>query len=447
MISENVTAKKTAQNNKQPKKARPGKKAWQSNGKPKPKFAYMMSRFPKISETFVLYEILAIMEMGLQVEVYPLLKEHQKVVHSGVKKVQPFVHYHGYFSGGILWSNVYFLLTAPFKYISLLIYLITGSIKSPQHFSKTIILFPKIVRIAHKMRKQGIDHIHAHFATFPAAAAMIIKRLTGIPYSFTAHGSDIHVYKHRFRMRDKVINSDFVRSISNYNKNIIINASGSDVEDKIKVIHCGIDPEVFSSTPEKKIDQPLNFITIASYEEVKGHKYLIEACKKLADDKIDFHLHLIGDGPLRNTVAEQIKSLGLSEKITIHGSMPREEVAKKLQTSDIKILPSILTKRGDREGIPVAIMEAMAMGLPVISSKLSGIPELVGHDTTGILVTPQDSIGIYQALKKLSTDPDLRVEMGKAGQKKVFKEFDLNDNSAQLLDLLMSQVNKSQSRK
>ena len=427
-----------------PEKPRPASRAGDPNRYQDMKFAYVMSRFPKISETFVLYEILALMEKGIRVEVFPLIRERQPVAHEGVKQVMPHVHYLPMFSAAILLAHIYFLFRKPLTYLGLLLEMMIGSIRSPKYFTKSVALFPKIVRFAYEMKQLGIGHIHAHFATHPAFAGYVIHKLTGIPYSFTAHGSDIHKHLHRYGLARKVAAADFVRTISDYNKAFIVEHCGGRFEEKIEMIHCGIDKQVFASPPHHPREtHPFTIICVASHEKVKGHAYLIEACRKLKAQGVDFRCHLVGDGPLREAVGQEIRDAGLGDNFIIHGPLKREQVAELLQQSDVKVLPSFQTETGEREGIPVALMEAMAVELPVVSSLVSGIPELVDQDAAGILVAQQDAEGLFQALLRLQRDPELRRRMGKAGREKVFREFDLKENAAELLELLVLSASRS----
>jgi colanic acid/amylovoran biosynthesis glycosyltransferase len=402
------------------------------------KLAYMMSRFPKISETFILYEILEQERLGHQVEVYPLLREHQPVTHPEAERLVERAHFHPFISLPILWANVYFMLRQPVTYLKTLFEVLSGTFGSLNFFAGALAYFPKSVGFAYEMQKQGIEHIHAHFCNHPAVAALIIHRLTGIPFSFTAHGSDLHKDK---RMLDKkVAAAAFAVTVSNFNKGEMLKACGERLRDKIHVIRCGIDPEVFLPAAEQKNGTTLfRIICVGSFEEVKGHKYLVEACRRLRQAGIDFVCDLIGDGPVRERVTKQIAELDLQDKVIIHGSLKRQKVAEMMRAADVKVLASVPTAEGKREGVPVVIMEAMATCLPVISTQLSGIPELVDDGRTGILVPPGDAEGLFVALQKLYENPGLRQSLGRAGREKVLREFNLKLNAASLAKLFANQ--------
>lgn len=399
--------------------------------------AYVMSRFPKLTETFVLYEMLEMEAAGNQVDIFPLLRERQSVIHGDAEKLIRRANYCPFLSIPILGSLLYFLRRRPGKLFKTLIEVLKGTLGSARYFAGALIFFPKSVHFARKMEENRVDHIHAHFANHPAVVALIIHRLTGIPFSFTAHGSDLHVDRHM--LRQKVVAAKFVVTVSRYNREILISESGEQYRNKIRVIHCGVDLVAFKARPKVE-GRPLQIVCVASLEEVKGHKYLIEACLKLRSRKIPFQCHIAGDGPLEKVIARQIDGLNLNDSIYMHGALPRVEVAGLLADADVAVLASFLTRDGRREGIPVVLMEAMASGLPVVASDLSGIPELVDSGLTGILVPPQDPEAIADALETLARDVDLRVSMGRAGREKVMQEFNLRKSTLQLLECFRSSI-------
>jgi glycosyltransferase involved in cell wall biosynthesis len=293
---------------------------------------------------------------------------------------------------------------------------------------------PNSVKFARDMEREGVDHIHAHFANHPAAAGTIITQLTGIPFSFTAHGSDLH--KERRMLRQKVEASAFVAAISQYNQAMIVRECGEHVRGKVHVLHCGIDPAMFVPARHEHREGPLRIITVGSLIEVKGHRHLIEACAILRRRGIDVECTFIGEGKLRRKLEKLANRLGVGTVVRFLGGKPRQEVARMLQESDLAVLTSVQTKDGKREGIPVVLMEAMASGLPVVASWISGVPELVDNGRTGLLVPPRDPGGIANAIERLSRDPALRKEMGAAGREKILREFAVERNARLLLETI-----------
>jgi colanic acid/amylovoran biosynthesis glycosyltransferase len=413
----------------------------QSDNQGKLKIAYIMSRFPKITETFILYEMLALEETGIEVELYPLLRQKAQITHAEAESFIDRAHYLPFISIPILRSQLHFVTTKPIKYFQTLWSVIRSNWGSSRFFFGALAIFPKTVRFADLMESEGIKHIHAHFASHPAAAAWIIHNLVGIPYSFTAHGSDLH--RDRHMLREKVDGSSFVVPISSYNRNVIIQECGEEVTDKLSVVHCGVDTEVFRPLPEDRNDlQAIAFsvLCIGTLHEVKGQTYLIEACRLLHARGIKVFCNFVGAGPDDVRLKQQVAAAGLSNYVIFSGERRRSEIAKLIQDAHVVVAPSVPSRDGRREGIPVVLMEAMASGKPVVASRLSGIPELIDDGENGFLTTPRDAKEIADALERLHNNRELRIRMGREGRAKVVREFDIYKNALLLADQFRHKV-------
>lgn len=406
-----------------------------------------MSRFPKLTETFILLEMVAVKEQGVAVEVYPLVREKADVIHPEAEWFVERAHYVPFLSWRVLRANLQFLRRKPRLFFSTLRHLLTGTWRSKRYFTRALALFPKSVYFAAHMEAAEITHVHAHFASHPAAAAYVIHRLTGIPFSFTAHGSDIH--RDRTMLAEKVAAARFVVPISDFNKRVILDACAGQFAEKMVVIHCGVDTKQFrplcqngnqSGVEAGAESNLLTLCSIGTLHEVKGQRFLIEACRLLAERNLNVHCHFVGDGPDKAALMRQSAEAGLSGHITFHGQQTRAEVAKLLQTTDIVVAPSVPSSDGRREGIPVALMEAMATGLPVVASRLSGIPELVDDGVNGLLTPPGDAVSLANALERLRLDPALRRRLGRAGRQKVLEDFDLDKNAMLLAQRFNGEV-------
>ncbi len=387
-----------------------------------------MSRFPKLTETFVLDEILELERRGVVVEVFPLWRESARVVHPEARPVVARAHFTPTLDGAILRDNLHFLRREPRLYLTTLATLVRCNRKSPRFLAAALAIFPKACHFARRMSALGVRHVHAHFASHPAAAAFVVGRLAGIPWSFTAHGSDLH--REQAMLAEKVAEARFVVAISEYNRRFILEHTGGLGADKVLVIHCGVDLARFA--PARPEGGPLAIGCIGTLHAVKGQRFLLEACAELSSLGIDWRCHLIGDGPDRRALESQARAAGLGDRVVIHGSCEREAVLARLARLDVVVAPSVPTEDGRREGIPVALMEAGACGLPLVASRLSGIPELIVDGETGLLVEPGDARGLAGALARLAADPELRRRLGEAVRARIAAEFSLAGNVARL---------------
>ena len=393
--------------------------------------AYVMSRFPKLTETFILAELEAMDRAGVRIELHPLLRQTGEPVQPAAVRWVERAHYLPFLSPAILRSQWTFLRDRRRRrrYLRAFADLIGGTWRSPNFLLGGLGIFPKVVHASLQMVDEGVDHVHCHFANHPALAGWLIHRLVGIPYSFTAHGSDLHV--DRTMLPAKVAESAFAVTISADNRALIEATCAPAAAGKVEVIHCGIDPATFRPT-EARGDGPLRIIAVGTLHEVKGQVHLIEACRSLADRGIAFSCTFIGDGPDRAALESRVAELGLADRVTFAGRSTSDGVAAALRGADVLAAPSVPTRGGKREGIPVVLMEAMATGLPVVASRLSGIPELVTDGVDGLLVPPGDDIALADALARLAADPALRARLGAAGRETVLRDFDVDRNAALL---------------
>lgn len=398
--------------------------------------AYMMSRFPKLTETFILYEVIALQEQGLEVALFPLWREKTSVMHPEAEPLVGEANFLPTLSWEIIQANLHFLRCCRRRYLDAVWTLLRCNWGSLRYFLGSLAIIPKSALFAQRMTAENIQHIHAHFASHPAAAAFFIHRLTGISYSFTAHGSDIH--RDKRMLAEKVAEASFVVPISSFNRDVILEACKYDKKAarKMTIIHCGVDSHYFrpqlSRNGRYTEGKCLNIICIGTLHEVKGQSYLLEACCLLRERHIPFNCLFIGSGPDEGALKQQVIKADLEGCVQFMGRMPRNKVIPLLQKADVLVAPSVPSQDGRREGIPVVLMEAMACGLPVVASRLSGIPELVDDGRTGILIPTGDVDALSDALTYLYYKPETRRKMGQAGREVILERFDLRANAAQL---------------
>ena len=302
--------------------------------------------------------------------------------------------------------------------------------------------------LASEAKRREINHLHAHFAGDAAFVAMLASRMSKIPYSFTVHAGGIFGWP--YLIKEKIAGAKFVVSISEFNKRYLTekyNLSAKDVA-KIKVVHCGVDLSVCQCVPTSlklrgagvsmcQGRKPYQILTVARLEEKKGHRYLLEALKILKGKKFEFKATIVGGGVLENELKEQAVSLGIGDRVTFTGPKNQNEVQEFLRQADVFVLPCVQAKNGNMDGIPVSLMEAMAAGVPVISTKLSGIPELIEDGVSGLLVEPKDSEGLAVGIKKVLTEPELCERLIQQARIKVETEFEVKKNAEKFRQLLL----------
>jgi glycosyltransferase involved in cell wall biosynthesis len=405
------------------------------------RLAYLMSRFPKATETFILYEILELERLGHHVEVFPLRLEHEAVVQPGASNLVRRAHDLRIWSRTVIGAQIHWLRRRPRAYLGAWAGAIRGNLRSPRFLLRALVAVPLGAAIGREVEALRLDHIHAHWATHPALAAWVASRLSRRPYSFTAHAHDIYV--ERAMLGEKIRSARFVVTISEVNRRLLEGWYGAAAGTKTVVIHCGADPSVFAPAekgppvvggPDATPSAPgrLSIVTVASLQPQKGHRFLVEACALLRDRGWAVRCEFAGEGEERHALEAQVRDLGLGGVVTLLGALPRDAVAALVGAADIVVQPSVVLASGKTEGIPVALMEALAAERAVVASDISGIPELVIDGQTGLLVAPGDPAALADAIERLARDPELRARLGRAGRIRVLAEFDLHVTTASL---------------
>lgn len=402
--------------------------------------AYLVSRFPSISQTFILNEIVELEALGWDVRLLPMIKSAENVIHPGAADIAERATFLRVPTLGCVRANLRWATKKPLLYLRALSSAFTLPGRNVRFYARALWTTLWAVMIASEVEKQGIRHIHAHWATFPAHAAFVISELTGCTYSFTAHAHDI--YANPYGMKKKIENAEFVVTISEFNRRHL---ASQVTKGCLRVIRCGVDVSKLAFSPrEVRSESSIRVLAVGTLEEKKGHKYLVEACSKLIEDGNKIECRIVGDGPERSSLEGLISHLDLAGAVTLVGSLSSDAVAAELGWADIFVMPSIIASNGMMEGIPVALMEAMASGAPVIASNISGIPELVADGVSGILVNQKDPEAIAVAVVALNVDEELRLSLCTAARAAVAESFDLSQNVKMLASEFERAVVKQQ---
>jgi glycosyltransferase involved in cell wall biosynthesis len=396
--------------------------------------AVVLSRFPVVTQTFIVRELDELERQGMRVILVPLLRGRDAVVHREAEPwtrralSAPLLNFR------ILAENLRVLLRRPGRYLSTWLGMAWDLRTHPKDLLALLTLFPKSVWLGRRLRGFGVRHVHAQFATHAAAAAYVMSRVhadTGsdLPFSVTVHGSDLFI--HQAGLARKLGAAEFVRVISEYGARFLLERLGSHLDaDRVRVIHCGVDPNRFEREPgsgRAGFERHARVVSIAALLPNKGVRYLVEAIAQLRAESLDVHCDVIGEGPRRGELERRIRRSGLLGVMRLVGNCPEEEVAQALSTADLFVLASVVSADGKREGIPVSLMEAMATGLPVVATRLAGIPELVVDGSTGRLVEPGNSVALARAIRAILEDPPGSGALAVAAREKVRAEFTLSE--------------------
>jgi glycosyltransferase involved in cell wall biosynthesis len=374
----------------------------------------------------------ALEKEGIQVSLYPIIVQREKVIHPIARPWLKRVNRSSLFSPTVWLANLRRVFSDFKGYRSLLKHVLDANKENKKFSLRALVIFPKAVWMAERMKRERIDHIHAHYATHPALLAFIVHRLTGIPYSVSVHAHDIYV--DQTMLCEKLNSAAFVRSISEFNKKILIKLCGSTIGSKIQKIHCGINLKNYREIKSKRKDK-FRILSIGSLQPYKGYEYLLMACVLLKRRNFKFICEIIGGGELNSSLEKMIIELGLENVVQLLGRKTEVEVAEYLHNAHCYVQPSIITGSGKMEGIPVALMEAMACKLPVIATKISGLPELIEDPYSGFLVPPTDEVALAERIFWIYENPKSAGELGEHGYKKVKKDFNINKIAPQLKEL------------
>ncbi len=383
-------------------------------------------------------EMIHLETLGWQIELYPLVIQRQEVIHEEARPWLKRVHAVPWLSLGLWKSNLLKMVTRPRQYLSLLGRVVRENIGSPKFLARALLLFPRAAWMADEFKAQGISHIHAHYASHPALVAWLINQWTGITYSVTVHAHDIFVDKSM--LATKLHDSAFISAISEFNRKYLADRFGPWVNEKTQVVRCGIEPSYYQLKKQANGNGSgkLEIISVGSLQPYKGHIYLVKACAELLKRGIPFQCRIVGGGDLRPVLERAIEENQLEGQIELLGARTQAEVSRLLRTANCYVQPSVVTHTGKMEGIPVALMEAMVSGVPVVATSISGVPELVRPGETGWLVPPEDVLALADALTEIHRNPAEAARRADLGQKWVLEEFELSSNVRKLATLFES---------
>ncbi|HWP21007.1 MAG TPA: glycosyltransferase [Burkholderiaceae bacterium] len=390
---------------------------------------YFVSLFPCWSETFIVRELHELLRMGVDVRIVSLKPAQEKLVQSDARALLDRVSYPVQGWRG-MWTALRGALAHPLRTLRELGAIGAQLHRHPEALVKSLVVWWRTLALVPTVGRLRPDHLHAHWATYPSTAAMIVSRRIGVPFSFTAHAHDIFLEHHL--LVDKMRTAAFGVTISEFNRRYLAERVGDMAFERMRVVRCGVSPDELPYRPGGR--QPGLILAVGRLDEIKGFRHLVGACERLAAWGVAFECIVIGEGRLRADLEQQIEAAGLRGRVHLPGACGQEEVRRHLYRASVFALPSVVTSSGDRDGIPVALMEAMASGTPVVSTYVSGIPELVEDGVSGLLVQPADAQGLAGALRTLLEDRELALRLARGGRETVERNFDVTKEARKLYE-------------
>jgi glycosyltransferase involved in cell wall biosynthesis len=395
------------------------------NNKP---IAYLCSEYPAISHTFIYREIDSLRKAGMTVHTASIHRpvgldimtaaERTEAENTLMVLSQP--------ATAILKAHLHCLVKKPGSYLRMTAAALRLSVTGPKSPVKALAYLAEAGILLEWAHRNGVTHIHEHFGNPTAIVAMLMKRYGGITYSISVHGPDIFYTVDSAMLAEKVREASFVRCISHYCRSQIMRISDVASWDKFHIVRCGIDPELYTARPEPRNSIP-ELLCVGRLVPAKGQHILLEACEILKKEGVPFHLTFVGDGPDRKSLEACTASGKLSAEVTFKGALGQDKVRACYDRADLFVLASFA------EGVPVVLMEAMAKEIPVISTRITGIPELIEHEEDGLLAVPGDPQDLAAQIRKVLGSPEMRSRLGKAGRQKVTALYSQHRNNAQMV--------------
>jgi glycosyltransferase involved in cell wall biosynthesis len=392
---------------------------------------YVLKVFPRLSETFVINEMLELERQGTRLHVFSLHAPPADVPHAILRQLRAEV------------VIVDALESPSARACDAAVSALAPRLGAPaEHLTR--LLPRKYVRLALQlqaaMRTHPVDALHAHFASRATHVSMLVSALSEVPYSFTAHAKDIY---HRDVdtevLRTAIARARLVVTVSRFNRRRLLEVAAGlpGVDHKIRRLYNGVDLTAFRVGDPPGPGVP-RLLAVGRLVEKKGFPVLIDACARLHHDGVPFACDIVGSGDWEPRLRQQIHDRGVEGVVTLRGGLPLERVADEMQRAHAVVLPCVVAADGNVDALPTVLLEAMACGRPVISTDLSGIPEIVAHEETGFVVPAGDADALARAIRAVLQDDALAARFGRAARARAERLFDLRTNVAHLRQWLLS---------
>jgi colanic acid/amylovoran biosynthesis glycosyltransferase len=386
------------------------------------RIAYLVSQYPAVNHTFILREIRKLREAGFDVRVISIdAPDRPLALMDADEQEEAAATYHIKPQGisGALRAQLSTLATRPLSYLRGLGYAVWLGRLDARKILSHLLYFVEAVMVGRQLRQLGLSHVHVHFSS---TVGLIARRIFPVSMSITFHGADEFNDAFGFHLTEKIRESRFICAISSYARSQSLKAADYKDWNKIEVAPLGIDPNVFLPRPFRESPEMFEIICVGRLAPAKAQFILIAAIDRLVKEGRNVRLRLVGDGQDRAALERNVKTRQLTGRVVFEGWLNPERVRELYRLTDIFALASFA------EGVPVVLMEAMAMEIPCVATRITGIPELIRDGVDGCLVTPADEAELARAITRLIDDAVLRRRLGEAGRRRVLEKYDLAHN-------------------
>lgn len=390
-----------------------------------PRVGYVLKRYPRYSETFIVNEILAHERAGLNVEIFSLYPPNDDHFQDVISQVRAPVTY----------LTAYGLKAADFWSAMTQLSKLVPTIWSALDIAGTedVRDVYQALLLAQFVKQRRIVHLHAHFGNVAATVARLAARFAGIEYTFTAHAKDIfHESVRHEELEQKLRDASSVVTVSDFNLRYLCETFGP-AADRVVRIFNGLD--IGKLPYSEPYERSPTIVGVGRLVEKKGFSDLIDACSILAGKGVDFRCEIIGTGELESELEAQIDRLNLRDRVELPGPKPQSEVCKHVGQAALFAAPCVVGSDGNRDGMPTVLLEAMALGTPCISTDVTGIPEVLTDGVTGLMVPQHDPAHLAASIERLLSDAELRVRLARNARELIEAEFSSDRNAARLRDL------------
>lgn len=399
--------------------------------------AYIVSQYPMLSMIFIIREVLQLRALGFRIDVASInatdrdakgLTDYEADESSMTYYIKP----HGV--TGAVRAHILTLLRQPGSYLRGWGLVFKLAKLDLAQFFYNVMYLSEALMVGIWMQEKGQRHLHAHLGSQAATVAMYVKKVFGFGFSITVHGPDEFYNAPGQYLTEKVIAADFICCISHFARSQLMKLSPYEHWHKLEVARLGVDPDVFLPRAFNPAPDVYEIICVGRLCSAKGQHILVAALDMLVQKGLKVRLRIVGDGPDRASLEQQVGQLGVAEQVVFEGAVNQDRIRDLYALADIFSIPSFA------EGIPIVLMEAMAMKIPCVTTRITGIPELIRDGEDGLLVAPSDIQSLAEALERLITDASLRERLGGNGRQRVLEEYNLADNVGRLAGIFSRRI-------